>query len=93
MSEGFCPACRRHVYIETVLKGPNKGKTRTVSINGKVHSCGTDRAEAKEWTEEEKQFIRKNYGPMTAGQIAKALNRPPVALRSKIAALQRRGIL
>ena len=42
----------------------------------------------REWTDAEIEFLRRNYGPLSAKQIAIRLDRPEISVYKKIKALK-----
>jgi hypothetical protein len=86
-------ACGCTVWRELVQKGDNAGQWRLVNVDGRMHFCNGVPHKMGNWTDEERAFIAANYGPMTAGQIALALNRAVMTVRNVIREInkQRRG--
>ena len=83
-------ACGCTVWRELVQKGDNAGQWRQVNIDGRMHYCNGVPVKRDHWTAEERAFVASNYGPMTAGQIALALNRAVTTVRNVICEINRK---
>lgn len=82
-------ACGCTVWRELVQKGNNAGQWRLVNVDGRTHFCNGVPHKTGNWTDEERAFVAANYGLMTAGQIALALNRSAGGVRDVIKALNK----
>ena len=82
-------ACGCTVWRERVQKGVNAGELRSVNVDGRMHFCNGVPVKRDVWTADERSFVARNYGPMTAGQIALALNRSVGGVRDVIKALNK----
>lgn len=76
--------CGCIIWREPVLKGPNAGQMRSVTVDGSMHYCNGVPHRRDAWTADERAYVATNYGPMTAGQIALALNRAVLSVREVI---------
>lgn len=76
--------CGCTVWRERVQKGVNAGELRSVNVDGRMHYCNGVPVKRDVWTADERSFVARNYGPMTAGQIALVLNRAVMPVRNVI---------
>jgi len=89
VSEEVQCACGCTVFREPIRKGDRAGQWRLVTIDGTMHHCNGVPFKRGEWTDDERAFVQSQYGPMTVGQIALALNRSAGSVKDLISAINR----